>query len=101
FMSLTCENCPDVVQALNQIALIHGNFKHEIIDGSYFQDEVTSLGIQGVPSVMIDKKLLHSGRSQLLELIEKLEGHYGIDESVKTENVNKDLGEFDVVVVGG
>lgn len=101
FMSLTCENCPDVIQALNQIALIHGNFKHEILDGAYFQDDITALGIQGVPSVIVDEKLLHSGRSQLLELIEKLEKHYGIDESVQSENINKDLGEYQVVVVGG
>jgi len=38
-MSLTCENCPEVVQALNQITLLHGHFKHEIIDGGYASDE--------------------------------------------------------------
>ena len=51
YISLTCENCPDVVQALNQMALLHGNFTHEMVDGAYFQEEINALGIQGVPSV--------------------------------------------------
>ncbi|MCB0370296.1 MAG: alkyl hydroperoxide reductase subunit F, partial [Bdellovibrionales bacterium] len=54
YISLTCENCPDVVQALNLMAFIHPDFKHEMVDGAYVQDEVTQLGIQGVPSVFKD-----------------------------------------------
>ncbi len=101
YISLTCENCPDVVQALNQMAIIHGNFTHQMIDGAYTLDEITKLNIQGVPSVISDGKLVHAGKINFIDLIEKLEKHYGIDEFVKGPAEVKDLGEFDVVVIGG
>ena len=97
FISLTCEVCPDVVQALNQMALIHPDFSHEIVDGAYAEDEIARLGIQGVPSLVIDGKLFHSGRITLTELLEKFEGHFGKEAST----VGADLGEYDVAVVGG
>lgn len=102
YMSLTCENCPDVVQNLNQIALIHGDFKHEIIDGGYAQDDVKALGIQGVPSLIVNSNLMHSGRIQLIDLIAKLEETFGVDETVAQAPLeNPNLGHFDVVVIGG
>lgn len=102
YISLTCENCPDVVQALNQMALLHPQFKHEMTDGAYVQEEITSLGIQGVPSIVVNGKMIHSGRIQLLDLIQKLEETFGIDSSIKEETAApKNLGDFDVVVVGG
>lgn len=99
YISLTCENCPDVVQALNQMALLHGNFIHEMVDGAYFQDEINGLGIQGVPSVVTNQTLLHSGRAQLIDLINKLEEALG--KVAAAEEVSQDLGTFDVVVIGG
>ncbi len=102
FISLTCENCPDVVQAMNQMALIHDDFKHEMIDGGYYQNEIDRLGIQGVPSVVVNDKLIHSGRITLIDLIEKLEKTFGINESSSKNTANNEnLGHFDVVVVGG
>ncbi|MBC7752974.1 MAG: alkyl hydroperoxide reductase subunit F [Moraxellaceae bacterium] len=101
YISLTCENCPDVVQALNQIAVMHGNFTHQMIDGAYTQDEIEKLNIQGVPSVMSNGKLVHSGKISFIDLIEKLEKYFGIDEAQTAKAEVKDLGEFDVVVVGG
>jgi alkyl hydroperoxide reductase, F subunit len=102
YMSLTCENCPDVIQAMNQFALIHGSFQHEVIDGGYVQDDITRLGIQGVPSVVANEKMFHSGRISLLDLLGKLETTFGIDENAAVEEpVNKNLGHFDVLVVGG
>ncbi len=102
YMSLTCENCPDVVQNLNRIALIHGDFKHEIIDGGYFQEEISALSIQGVPSLIVNSKLMHSGRIQLLDLVAKLEETFGIDNQAKVEAITPaNLGHFDVVVIGG
>lgn len=100
YISLTCENCPDVVQALNLMAFIHSDFKHEMIDGAYYQEEVSQLGIQGVPSVFVKKDFLHSGKIQFLDLLKKLEEHFGVANS-KLENMQQDLGEYDVVVVGG
>ncbi len=98
YMSLSCENCPEVVQALNLMAALHEDFHHEVVDGAVAQDEITALGIQGVPSVVSGEKLLHSGKSQLLELLEKLEAAFGTRQSAP-EAI--DLGSFDVAVVGG
>lgn len=100
FISLSCENCPEVVQALNLIALFKEDFSHTMIDGAYTQDEINRLGIQGVPSVMNKDNLLSSGKIGLVDLISKLEKEFGIDESVKADPKNLDLGNFDVVVVG-
>ncbi len=102
FISLTCENCPDVVQALNQMALLHPDFQHEMIDGGYVQDDIEKLGIQGVPSIVVNNKMIHSGRITLIDLIDKLEKTFGIDSSAANVlTVNEDLGHFDVVVAGG
>ena len=101
FISLTCENCPDVVQALNLMALHHPDFTHEMVDGGYVQDEITALGIQGVPSIVTGELLIHSGRIQLIDLIAKLEEHFGTEESVEAGPRVTDLGDFDVAVIGG
>jgi alkyl hydroperoxide reductase subunit F len=97
YISLSCENCPDVVQALNQIALIHGNVEHSMIDGGLVQDELESLKIQGVPSVFVGDEMIHSGRSNLAELLNKLEVKFG----ATTQAGPIDLGWFDVAVIGG
>jgi alkyl hydroperoxide reductase subunit F len=98
YVSLTCENCPDVVQALNQMSLLHGDFEHEMVDGGYVPKEVESLGIQGVPSIVHDGKMIHSGRIHFLDLLAKLEAHFGSAGATETK---KDLGSYDVAVVGG
>lgn len=102
YISLSCENCPDVVQALNQIAFIHGSFQHTITDGGYVPEEISSLGIQGVPSLVANSKMIHSGRSNLLDLVSKLEEVFGKDENAgPVESVNQNLGHVDVLVIGG
>lgn len=100
FISLTCENCPDVIQAMNQMAILHDDFQHEMVDGGYASDEVTTLGIQGVPSVIVDSKMIHSGRIDFLDLLTKLEATFGTTAESSTV-VGTDLGHFDVVVLGG
>jgi alkyl hydroperoxide reductase subunit F len=97
YISLTCENCPDVVQALNQIAIAHGNIEHTMVDGQYAQEELGKLNIQGVPSVVINGTLVHSGRANLSDLLAKLEENLGSE----GEKKDVDLGHFDVVVLGG
>ncbi|MBF0350448.1 MAG: alkyl hydroperoxide reductase subunit F [SAR324 cluster bacterium] len=99
YISLSCENCPEVVQSLNIMAIFHQDFTHEMVDGAFFQDEIESLGIQGVPCVMDGDSLVHSGKSDLPQLLSKLEEHFGRDESIKQEPV--DLGLFDVAILGG
>lgn len=108
FVSLTCENCPDVVQALNQMALVHSDFQHETVDGAYAQAEIESLGIQGVPSVVVEGKMVHSGRIHFLDLLAKLEAHFGVSDQAKNSEAadvqlaaQKNLGHFDVAVIGG
>ncbi|HLP40749.1 MAG TPA: FAD-dependent oxidoreductase, partial [Fibrobacteria bacterium] len=98
YMSLSCENCPEVVQSLNLMATLHADFHHEVIDGAVAQGEVEALGIQGVPSVVHGDRLIHSGKAQLLDLLETLEATFGTA-GVETSAV--ELGTFDLVVIGG
>jgi len=98
FISLSCENCPEVVQALNLFSIIHSDFSHTMIDGEFQLDEIERLKIQGVPAVFANDILLSSGKISLTDLLSKLEAHFGVEE-VKDETSTK-LGEFDVVVLG-
>ena len=98
YVSLTCTNCPDVVQALNIMALINPNLRSEMIDGALFQDEVARLNIQAVPSVYANGELLHIGRGDLGELLSKLEEKFGSEPSADVQPVEH---SYDVVVLGG
>lgn len=101
YISLTCTNCPDVVQTLNIFALLNPNIRHEMVDGALFQDEVDKRGVQAVPSVFVGGELLHVGRGSLGELLEKLEAKYP-SASAATSGVDAPVERsFDVVVVGG
>ncbi len=97
YVSLTCTNCPDVVQSLNLMAILNDNIRHEMVDGAINQEEVESLKIQGVPAVFADGKMLHSGKAEFGELLGKLEEFYGIN----TEKIEIITKNYDVVVVGG
>lgn len=98
FISLSCENCPEVVQALNLISILHPSFEHEMINGELVQDEIEKLKIQGVPSVMDGDELVAAGKMTLMNIIEKLEANYGVDDSIEVQT--KDLGLYDVAVIG-
>ncbi len=79
YVSLTCTNCPDVVQALNVMALLNPAISHETIDGAMYQDEIDRLNIQAVPSVYINGELLHVGRGTMGDLLEEIENYMGVD----------------------
>jgi alkyl hydroperoxide reductase subunit F len=98
YVSLTCTNCPDVVQSFNVMALLNKNITHEMVDGAICQDEAEALKVQAVPSVFADGKLLHVGKAGFGELLEKLEDFYGIDDMDVAAHAVKD---YDVIVVGG
>ena len=100
YISLSCTNCPDVVQALNVMALLHGDIRHTMIDGGIATEEVTRLGIQAVPTVYSGDKLLHVGKSTFAELLDVIEEAFGASEPepVTDETTKK---AYDVVVVGG
>ncbi len=99
YMSLTCENCPDVVQALNLISLLNGSITHEVRDGQYFQNELNELGIMGVPTVVWNQTIIHAGRANILDMVSKLEQNLG--QQAEAPQEKRDLGRFDVVVIGG
>lgn len=97
YVSLTCTNCPDIVQALNVMAILNPSISHEMVDGAINQEEVEALKLQGVPAVFADGELLHVGRGEFGELLAKLEAKYGIEEAVEGEVI---VRNYDVIVVG-
>lgn len=97
YVSLTCTNCPDVVQALNAMTTLNSAISHQTVDGAINQAEVEALKLQGVPAVFADGKLLHVGRGDFGELLNKLEEQYGTDEAVSDAPAK----HFDVIVLGG
>lgn len=101
YVSLTCTNCPDVVQTLNVFALLNPNIRHEMVDGALFQSEVDRLGVQAVPAVFAEGKMLHVGRGSLGELLEKLEAVYPSSGETENDENAPIHRSFDVLVLGG
>lgn len=97
FFSLSCQNCPDVVQALNAMSVINPNIKHIAVDGALFQQEVQDKEILSVPAVFLNGELFHQGRAGVEELLAKLDSG---DNEAKVQALNE-RDEFDVLVVGG
>ena len=98
FISLSCHNCPDVVQALNQFALLNPRIKTEMIDGGLFQDTVKARDIQGVPSVYLNGELFANGKVTAAELIDKL---LAFDPAIAQASAGEKLPLQDVTVIGG
>ncbi len=97
FVSLSCHNCPDVVQALNLIAIYNPNATATMIDGAFFQDEVEQRKIMAVPMVFKGEEQFGQGRMTLEEIVAKLDTDSA---SKDAEKINaKDT--FDVLVIGG
>jgi NADH-dependent peroxiredoxin subunit F len=94
YISLTCHNCPDVVQALNLMSVLNPGVTHTMIDGAAFKDEVESKDIMAVPSVYLNGEFFESGRMTIEEILGKLGN--GPDASELS-----DKAPFDVLVVGG
>jgi len=97
YFSLSCQNCPDVVQALNLMAVLNPNIRHVAIDGALFQDEVNDRKIMAVPSVYLNGVNFGQGRMGLEEILGKLDT--GAIEKQAEKISAKDA--FDVLVVGG
>jgi len=97
FVSLSCQSCPDVVQALNLMAVLNPKIRHTMIDGALFQDEVESRQIMAVPSVFLNGKPFGQGRMELAEIVSKLDAGSAVRD-VATLNGK---AVFDVLVVGG
>jgi len=97
FISLSCQNCPDVVQAFNMMSAINPDIRTTMIDGALFQDEVKSRDIMAVPSVFINGELFGQGRMSLTEILNKVDD--GAAEKAAASLNEKD--PYDVLVVGG
>lgn len=101
YLSLSCTNCPDVVQALNQMALVHPDFVHVALDGELVEAEVEALGIQGVPAVYLGDRLVHVGKADFGQLLEVLEQALGSrEDGARAGEEAQDLPVLDVAVVG-
>lgn len=97
YLSLSCTNCPDVVQTLNLLAILHPRITHTAVDGALFPEEVAGLGIAAVPSVFDGAEAIHVGRGTLAELLEKLEQRFGTASAEAAPLVR----EYDLLVAGG
>ncbi len=97
FVSLTCQSCPDVVQALNLMAVVNPRIHHTMIDGALFPGEVESRQIMAVPTVFLNGKPFGQGRMELEEIVTKLDAG-GAERDVARFNAK---APYDVLVVGG
>ena len=97
FMSLSCHNCPDVVQALTLMSVINPNVETVVIDGALYQDEVTARQIMAVPMVFLNGELFGSGRMSLEEILAKLDTNSADKERAKIDA----KAPYDVLIVGG
>lgn len=98
FVSLSCHNCPDVVQALNQFALLNAHIESEMIDGGLYPELIEARNIQGVPSVYLNGELFANGKIDTATLVSKLQEKYpDINKAATTEK----LPLQDVTVIGG
>jgi alkyl hydroperoxide reductase subunit F len=97
YFSLSCQNCPDVVQALNLMAVLNPNVRHVAIDGALFQDEVERRQIMAVPSLYLNGENFGQGRMGLEEILAKLDTGAGARQAEKLNAKEA----FDVLVVGG
>ncbi len=97
YFSLSCANCPDVVQALNLMAVLNPGVTHTAIDGALFQDEVASRKVMAVPTVFLNGEPFGQGRMELEQIVAKLDT--GASARAAEKIGAKD--PFDVLVVGG
>ncbi len=97
YFSLSCQNCPDVVQALNLMAVLNPGIHHVAIDGALFQSEVDERQVMSVPSVYLNGKLFASGRMGVEEILAKIDTGAAFREAEKISA----RAPFDVLVVGG
>ncbi|MDP3298901.1 MAG: alkyl hydroperoxide reductase subunit F, partial [Phenylobacterium sp.] len=95
--SLSCQNCPDVVQALNTMAALNPRIRHTAIDGGLFQAEVEARGIMAVPTIMLNGVEFGQGRMTLEQVLAKLDTGAAARDAAKI----KAKEPFEVLVIGG
>jgi alkyl hydroperoxide reductase subunit F len=97
YFSLSCQNCPDVVQALNLMSVLNPNIRHVAIDGARFPEEVEARQVMAVPTVFLDGEVFDQGRMTLEEIVAKLDTGSAARDAERL----RDQEPFDVLIVGG
>ncbi|PAT39933.1 alkyl hydroperoxide reductase subunit F [Vandammella animalimorsus] len=97
YYSITCHNCPDVIQALNLMAVLNPNITHTAIDGALYQQEIEDKQIMGVPTVFLNGQHFGQGRMALAEIVARIDDSAA--EKAAQEISSKE--PFDVLIVGG
>ncbi|HEY0333836.1 MAG TPA: alkyl hydroperoxide reductase subunit F [Stenotrophomonas sp.] len=97
YFSLSCQSCPDVVQALNLAAVLNPRIQHVAIDGALFQDEVQAREIMTVPTIFLNGERFDQGRMNLEQIVAKLDTNSGKRDAEKIDAKSP----FDVLVIGG
>jgi alkyl hydroperoxide reductase subunit F len=97
YISLSCHNCPDVVQALNLMAVYNPGITHTMIDGALFQDEVNERQVMAVPTVYLNGEVFDQGRMELAQILARIDTRSVEREAQKISA----RAPFDVLVVGG
>src|SRR5699024_10631354 len=94
FVSLSCHNCPEVVQALNIMSVLNPNISHTMVDGAVYKDEAEEKNIMATPTVFLNDEAFGGGRMQIEEILAKLG-------SIQDTSDLEEKDPFDVLVVGG
>ncbi len=97
YFSQSCQNCPDVVQALNLMSVINPRITHVAIDGALFQSEVDARKVMAVPTVLLNGAPFDQGRMSLEQILGKIDTGAAAREAAKID----DKSAFDVLIVGG
>lgn len=97
FISLSCQSCPDVVQALNLMAVLNPGIRHTMFDGALFQEEVSRREVMAVPAVYLNGVAFSQGRMTLEEILATLD----IASAQRTSLKMKDKAPYDMLIVGG
>ena len=97
YFSLSCQNCPDVVQALNLMSVLNPKIQHVAIDGALYQAEVDARQIMSVPTVYLNGEVFDQGRMSLEQILARIDTGSSAREAEKI----KAKDAFDVLVVGG
>ncbi len=97
YMSLTCHNCPDVVQALSLMSVLNPRVKTVVVDGALFQDEVNAREIMAVPTIYLNGQEFGSGRMTVEEIAAKLDTGAAAKDAAKLSAKDP----YDVLIVGG
>src|SRR5690606_1084630 len=102
FVSLSCHNCPDVVQALNQFVSINPLISSEMIDGGLYPELIAQRNIQGVPTVFLNGEVFANGKMDTAQLLDKLVARYPYMKESMAENPGGEkMPVQDVCVIGG